>query len=49
MVFQVGKKGRGRPKVDVKRRDFLFITPKGFKLDKVDMKKKELVFKRMKK
>ena len=39
-------KVKGRPKAEFKIRGIKGITPKGFKLHKINMKKKKVVFKR---
>jgi hypothetical protein len=42
------EKKNGRPQVQYKVRSFQGITPKGFEFEKVSVKNKELVYRRVK-
>jgi hypothetical protein len=47
MTFAIKRKN-GRPQVQYKVRSFQGITPKGFEFEKVSVKNKELVYRRVK-
>ncbi len=45
--FKVKSKGRGRPSAVFKVRGIRGLTPKGFKLHKISLKKKRIIFKKL--